>query len=307
MRYGKIFESIWNDEKFCQASDGAQNLYVYLLSSSNGNSVGIFRIGYGQIEDEYCKERALIKERMTELQELGLVCYDEHSKWLYFNQYLKWNVPQSPNHAKSLGLIINDLVAENAPKDAICMFLASAKKILLNLSTTRKDKTGNQCVKNYFGEFKSGLNEELIIHFVGTRKDFDNLLNGLTSEVLQKYLPSTTEVLPSTRQDLPIHTRTRTSTRTSISEKNKNHKVLVPSNSNSNKEADISILCANGQTRLIEPSAVALVMKKTGFDTDEARRCIQFYNMTHVQDRPQTPDDDIRYADVILGSLKHDK
>ena len=94
MRYGKISEAIWADDKFQGLTDGSKLLYIYLLSCENCNSVGIFRIGAGMIEDGFGTSRDRIGQNMSELEQCGLIGYQ--NGWLWFNKYLKWNEPTSP-------------------------------------------------------------------------------------------------------------------------------------------------------------------------------------------------------------------
>lgn len=207
MRYAKINEAIWTDEKITSVSDSAKLFYIYLLSCSSCNSIGLFRIGLGLIEDEFCHSREQVMGCINELENACLIEY--RKGWLWFSKFLRWNEPISPNHARKCAADLNDCILKGAPKEAVFNFLASVKPILSRLKIKGGDRT-------YFDEFMSALDTVLVTDYLGGEAEFRKAfnssygLNRSASEVLDKDLRSTGEALgnkdnnnnkTSTRQD----------------------------------------------------------------------------------------------------------
>ena len=188
MRYGKINEAIWGDDKFQRLTDRSKLLYIYLLSCENCNSIGIFRIGYGTMEDGFGCDRADIKQGMQELEGAGLIGYRDG--WLWFNKYLRWNEPTSPNHAKQCASYVNDCVKRGAPVEAVWGFLRTTYDILGKMG---KQTQENGERKSYYDEFKRNLNRTSLAEFLGGEERLYDCLSG-------KKMPS-----ESTKAGVPKH------------------------------------------------------------------------------------------------------
>ena len=172
MRYGKISEAIWSDERFQALSDRSKLLYIYLLSCENCNSIGIFRIGYGTMEDGFGDDREQIKKGMQELEECGILGYK--NGWLWFNKYLRWNEPTSPNHAKQCAAYINDCVKRQAPMEAVWGFLSTAYAILGRMG----GKQDGSEQRSYYDYFKKNLDMAQLTAFLGGEDNVMTCLSG---------------------------------------------------------------------------------------------------------------------------------
>lgn len=173
MRYGKINEAIWGDDKFQRLTDRSKLLYIYLLSCENCNSIGIFRIGYGTMEDGFGCERTEIKQGLQELESAGLIGYQDG--WLWFNKYLRWNEPTSPNHAKQCASYVNDCVKRKAPKKAVWSFLSTVYGILGKMGN-KTQENGER--KSYYDEFKKNLDRTALADFLGGEEKLYDCLSG---------------------------------------------------------------------------------------------------------------------------------
>ena len=269
MRYGKINNSIWSDEKFQALSDKTKLMYIYLLSCQNCTCIGIFPIGYGAMEDEFGAERDEIKQAVQELIEAGLIGYE--NKWLWFNRYLRWNMPLSPNHAKQCAVMVHECIVQGAPVEAIWTVMSSAKASL----ATEKYNTKDGKRRSYWDDFKGSCDVQELEEFLGGSENLEACIAGKeypkkkpsevlskpseglkndeneapTNEALSKPLASPTEAL-----------RTQTSTSTSTRQ-DKYQTRPVPTESCSgtiigNKHIQVTLTCNDGQLHEVPQDAV---------------------------------------------------
>ena len=296
MRYGKINEAIWNDTRFRGVSDSSRLFFIYLLSCSKCNSIGVFQIGLGTIEDEFMHDRSEIRSFLDELGLVGLVYYQDG--WLWFNKYLKWNEPTSPNHARRCAADINDCIKKDAPVEAVWNFLGIARGILQQLSI----KTSSGQPRTYYDEFKAVLDLPGVQDYLGGEEAFRNCLKGSpmpsrknTGEVLQKGSgstgqASTGEVLEkycgSTSEALGNKDKTITNTKQiTIQDKTKQKFVLA---CNNNEPAGISLMCSDGQPHAVGQAAIGLVAELyPGIDFDLLRCRIESKTMLDEDSRPE--------------------
>lgn|GEM_PF-3757752 len=254
MRYGKISEAIWTDDKFVRLSDTSKLLFVYLLSCSKCNSVGIFSLGLGTIEDEFRHERPEIRDCIAELEDSGLARYDDG--WFCFNRFLKWNAPVSPNHARQIATVLNDCVMQNAPVPMICNLLGSVRGVLSKL--TYKSKDGH--VSSYWEDFKDALDYGSVSAYLGGEEAFMACVSGkacgLDGKGLDKGSTSTGEVLP---KDLARRNRNRQETETYKTRQDKTRSSLGLACDNAREE--VSLFCSDGEVRKVSPMTVDKVME----------------------------------------------
>lgn len=106
-RYRKIDVRIWNDSKFASLSDTAQLAFLFLLTHPTMTPLGALRGSpetlafdkYGFEDSTKAFREAFIKA-FQELSEKGLVKVDSRGL-LFAVNFLKYNVPESPNVIKS--------------------------------------------------------------------------------------------------------------------------------------------------------------------------------------------------------------
>ena len=221
MRFGRIYSTIWMDARFCQLDDQDKLLFLYLLSSDRCNSIGLFPLGLGAMEDEYGQDRQSIMLGLAHLETVGLIMYD--SGWVCFNKFLKWNPPSSPNHAKKCAVDLNYMMKAGAPKEFVCSFLTVVRPILSGIQCKDKD--------SYWEAFRDALDSNQAAETVGGRYALQDCLTGnykkvetSTSQVLPKYSQSTTPALGKT---LPSNSaKNKNKTKNKKENEFKNTKVL---------------------------------------------------------------------------------
>lgn len=247
MRYAKINESIWNDSKFKSVSDSARLLYMYLLSCPKCNSIGVFQIGYGLIEDEFDHSRDQIKQLMGELEEANLLRFRDG--WLWFNKYLKWNEPTSPNHARHCASDLNECVMREAPQEAVRSVLGSVRSVLGNIYL-QNTKDGKK--RSYYDEFKSVLDTVIVAEFVGgndaLRQILENGKSGISNNIL-----SASNNIGSASDNIGTNTITR---QYKYNTKQDNTKLSCTCDKET--ASDISLFCSDGLPTAVSQAAVRL-------------------------------------------------
>ena len=296
MRYGKVSETIWTDDKFSGLSDTSKLLFIYLLSCPRCNSVGIFFTGLGAVEDEFRHDRDEIRRSISELDDAGLARYE--SGWFCFNRYLKWNAPVSPNHARQIAATLNECVMQNAPVNAICSFLGSTYGILNSL----KYKTNSGQIRTYWDEFKQTLDIESVSAYLGGPEAFQQCVRGSScslgstpkalpkartstfiTEAPDKDSPSTAEVL---LKDWATRNRNIQETETY---KTRNRQETNLAGSCENKEPiEFTVICSDGKPRAMAQASVRLIAEKhPDWDLDILRNRIQALTMVDPDSRPE--------------------
>ena len=296
MRYGKISEAIWTDDKFSLLSDTAKLLFIYLLSCSKCNSVGVFPMGLGAIEDEFGHDRQEIRAAIAELEQQGLARYTDG--WFFFNRFLKWNAPVSPNHARQIATVLNDCVMQNAPAAAVCSVLGSVRGSLAVM--TYKSKDGRTC--SYWDDFKSALDCDGVTAYLGGEEAFKSCLKGescaagSTSRGLpkgsgnifrNKYSDSTDEVLP---KDLATQTRNKQETETYKTRQDKTRSSLDLACNNARE--NVSLFCSDGEVRNVSSKTVDAVASSHP-EWDMHILCIKLQILTSQQEESRPDPDDL--------------
>lgn len=284
MRYAKINEAIWGDSRFKSVSDSAKLLYIYLLSCSVCNSVGIFRIGMGMIEDDTDIERPTIKAALGELESNELISY--RGGWVWFNRYLRWNEPTSPNHARRCADELAEVSMKGAPKEALCSFLGSTKVTLSGI-TLQKAQDGKK--RTYFDEFIDALDKPLIAEFVGGAENLKKCLENGTCNTSVGTIGSTPNIIGrpsnnsgSTPNKIDTKTITITSTR-QLQDNTKQDNTRLVLDCKNNEPSERLILCSDGIPHAIGADAIRLAMDQFGdkFDSmiNEVQKAVVFGKM----------------------------
>lgn len=309
MRYGKISEAIWSDERFQELSDRSKLLYIYLLSCQNCTCIGIFQIGYGTMEDEFYRDRNEIRDSIDEIKAVGLIGYE--NKWMWFSKYLRWNMPVSPNHAKQCAMVLHECILKGAPVAAIWGLMGSARQILAQEKYQTKD--GKK--RSYWEDFRAACDVDELRDYLGGPTRMEACLEGKAypdekvSGVLPKgsantFKTSTGEVLPKPSEGLgddsdpkekdegldkglasPTEAvRTQKQKQTSTSKQTSNQTRPVPTRSLSgvrNYEKQITLTCNDGLLHEVPITTILTAIgKNPGLDINKAAQRIS--DMTAV-------------------------
>lgn len=126
--FGIIHIRFWEWALEHRLSDQAKLVAAYLLTCRHSNSLGCFRIPkeYVSADMGYGMER--VSKAYIELMESGFLLYCEHSKYAFLPNYLRWNRPQNPKHAKGILKLITQLPSTFSLKQSI---LGSCEKYLV--------------------------------------------------------------------------------------------------------------------------------------------------------------------------------
>lgn len=106
-RYAIIRSDTWNDEEFMELSPIGKLLYIYLLSTSYGNSIGYFRLPASKAAaDMMISEKEILPELVGQNK---LWKYDAETKQVLIVSYLKYNKLSSPSQLKGINAQLKPL------------------------------------------------------------------------------------------------------------------------------------------------------------------------------------------------------
>jgi hypothetical protein len=114
--YGKVQSTFWTSNSTRSLSDDGRMLALYLLTGNHTNQIGCFRLPDGYV----CEDLSWTKERVlkgfVELFNNGFATRDMDSKWVFIHKYLKWNIIENPNQAKSAVRLFDQVPNESIVK-----------------------------------------------------------------------------------------------------------------------------------------------------------------------------------------------
>lgn len=99
-RYRKISVCIWNDAKFVALSHDAKLVVFFMLTHPDLTQLGALRATIPGLACELGMELATFGKAFEEVLQQGIVEYDEKLLF-WFPNFLKHNLPESPNVVKS--------------------------------------------------------------------------------------------------------------------------------------------------------------------------------------------------------------
>lgn len=99
--YGKVQSTFWTSDDIRRLSDTARMLALYLLTGPHTNQIGCFRLPDGYVSEDLNWTIETVQKGFAELSENGFANRDEGSKWVFINNFLKWNEIENPNQGKS--------------------------------------------------------------------------------------------------------------------------------------------------------------------------------------------------------------
>jgi len=95
--YGVVHTKFWTEDDVQNLSDGAQLLFLYLLTGPHTTAAGCFRLplAYISADRRWSQENSL--ERFAELSENGFAYRCENTEWVIVPKFLKHNPIPNPN------------------------------------------------------------------------------------------------------------------------------------------------------------------------------------------------------------------
>jgi hypothetical protein len=177
--YRKIDCRISNDKKFRSLSLEARYAWFYILTKKELAPIGAFSssieaLAFEQGSVQYLSEKESLTESLSEslsldmteifkkafleLLEKGLILYDKTEQLIYIPNFLKYNLPESPNVIKSWNSAIDSLPECNL-RDYI--FARSAEFIINNQSDSFKKALPEEFIKAYNEGYAEGFGKGL--------------------------------------------------------------------------------------------------------------------------------------------------
>jgi hypothetical protein len=108
-KYRKIETRIWNDKKFNALSDDGKLLFFFLLTHPHLISLGAMRISILGLAGELNWNEGRLSKAFQEVLSKGIVRYDERALFLWLPNFLRYNIPESPNVVKSWSHLLDYL------------------------------------------------------------------------------------------------------------------------------------------------------------------------------------------------------
>lgn len=106
MRYQRIHSQIWADEKFRALSESAKFLFLYILTSPHGNSIGVYVLPKQYIACDLEWSDKQLSIPFDELLAAGLILYDDPSRLICIKNQLKHNPLENPKQVKAAERIV---------------------------------------------------------------------------------------------------------------------------------------------------------------------------------------------------------
>lgn len=177
--YRKIDCRISNDKKFRSLSLEARYAWFYILTKKELAPLGAFSssieaLAFEQGSVQYLSEKESLTESLSEslsldmneifkkafgeLLEKGLILYDKTEQLIYIPNFLKYNLPESPNVIKSWNSAIDSL-PECDLRDYV--FARSAEFIINNQSDSFKKALPLEFIKAYNEGYAEGFGKAL--------------------------------------------------------------------------------------------------------------------------------------------------
>lgn len=108
-KHRSINTRIWNDRKFKDLSDDGKLLFFFLLTNPHMTPMGAMRHSKSGMAEELGWSYDRCGSAFQELQDREMVEYDSEAFFLLVPNFIKYNAPQSINHAKAWGKYFDDL------------------------------------------------------------------------------------------------------------------------------------------------------------------------------------------------------
>lgn len=129
-KYRKISPCIWNDAKVRELSDKGKLALLFLLTHPHMTPLGVIRANCPGLGCELGWKAGAFKRAFAEILSVGIAHQDERATLIWFPNFLKYNLPESPNVVTSWVGAFGDL-PECALRDAA---LRGAEMVVAGLS-----------------------------------------------------------------------------------------------------------------------------------------------------------------------------
>jgi len=106
IKYKKISPCMWNDEKFMSMTNSGKLAFIYMLTHPSQTAIGAIRTTVIGLSSEL---KGLEKKDFAEAFRLGMALESNEAPLVWFPNFTKYNLPESPNVVKAWGKSFLDL------------------------------------------------------------------------------------------------------------------------------------------------------------------------------------------------------
>lgn len=99
--YAKVYRQIWNDESFRALPEQARQLYLYLLTTPHGNSMGLFIIDDAYIAADLQWSVHAVSRAKKHLENSQMLFSDPKTRLILLAKIQKDNIPENPSVLKN--------------------------------------------------------------------------------------------------------------------------------------------------------------------------------------------------------------
>lgn len=110
-RYRKIDPRIWNDAKFRALTDAGKLAFLFTLTHPHMTALGAMRASVPGLASEIGWTPKAFQEAFHEALSKGMAEHDEEACFVWLPNFLKYNLPESPNVVKAWSASL-DLIPE---------------------------------------------------------------------------------------------------------------------------------------------------------------------------------------------------
>ena len=107
--YGVVHTKFWTEDDVQGLSDGAQLLFLYLLTGPHTTAAGCFRLPLAYISADRKWSTETVSERFAELSRNGFAYRCENTDWIIIPKFLKHNPIPNPNCGMAVAKALDSL------------------------------------------------------------------------------------------------------------------------------------------------------------------------------------------------------
>ena len=181
-QFGIISSSVWRSKRFRQLeSDLACLTYIYLHTTTHGNSAGAFIVSPEIAALEMKRDPVQVRAAFEELAEVKLIRYDPEEELVQIINFFKFNSPTSRKHLAGPLRIINDALPSSPVRDA------AAVELVLSMHERASGWANNVEAKGVFLQEAATIIKTLHLEAMLCGPEFGleiDLLIGLSNDLL---------------------------------------------------------------------------------------------------------------------------
>jgi uncharacterized phage protein (TIGR02220 family) len=100
-RYSKVSNRLWRDARFRALSKPQRLLWLYLLTGTNTNQIGLYSLPLGLVVEDMGDKPAAIRRDLDAIAASRMIYYDADERLVWIPRWLDYNSPNGDNVRKS--------------------------------------------------------------------------------------------------------------------------------------------------------------------------------------------------------------